>query len=105
MVCQCGSAAESGRRRHFFSHDHLFEPITINLRPGLACELLELRRLFRMPPATANHDAFGHDLAVADQVLADDVDIIEPALLDRDKGGVSATPRLEAAEFETPQRH
>jgi len=30
-----------------------------------------------MPPATGNDDAFGHDLAIADQVLADDVDIVE----------------------------
>ena len=58
-----------------------------------------------MPPAAANDDAFGRDLAVADQMLSDDVDIIELALPDRDEGGVSDASRLEAAEFGTPQRH
>src|ERR1700682_1114995 len=82
-----------------------FRTINLNLRPGLACELFEFRRLIRVPPTTANDDAFGHDLAVADQVLADDVNVVELALLDRDEGGVSYTPRLEAAELETPQRH
>src|ERR1700682_2271347 len=106
MVCQRGPLApppRSGRKKHFpaipFSSDH------INLRPGLVCELFEFRRLFRMPPTTANDDDFGHDLAVAGQVLADDVDVVELALLDRDEGGVPDTPRLEAAEFGTPQRH
>src|SRR3979490_3594457 len=106
MVCQRGPLApppRSGRKKHFpsipFSSDH------INLRPGLACELLEFRRLFRMPPTTANDDAFGHDLAIADQVLADDVNIVKLAFLDRDEGGVSHTPRLEAAEFDKPHRH
>jgi len=33
-----------------------------------------------MPPAAANDDAFGGDLAVADQMLADDVDIVETGL-------------------------
>src|SRR3981081_4896034 len=82
MVCQRGPLApppRSGRKKHFpeitFSSDH------INLRPGLACELLEFRRLFRMPPTTANDDAFRHDIAVADQGLADRVNVLGPALL------------------------
>src|ERR1700675_3065748 len=82
-----------------------FRAITSIYGPALTRELLEFRRLFRMPPTTANDDAFGHDLAVADQVLADDVNVVELAFLNRDEGGVSCTPRLEAAEFETPQRH
>src|SRR5882672_5378137 len=81
-----------------FSSDYIY------LWRALACEVLEFRRLFRVPPTTANDDAFGHDLAVADQVLADDVNVVELAILDRDEGGVSDTPRLEAAEFGTPQR-
>src|SRR5712664_1201267 len=72
---------------------------------ALACETPEFRRFFRMPPAAANDDAFGHDPAVADQMLADDVDIVELALRNRDEGGVSDAPRLEAAELRTPQRH
>src|SRR5882762_2927167 len=72
---------------------------------GLACELFEFRQLFRMPPATANYDPVGDDLAVAGQVLADDVDVVELVLLDRDEGGVPDAPGLEAAEFGTPQRH
>src|SRR5205085_3365089 len=68
-------------------------------------EAPEFRRLLRVPPAAANDDALGHDLAVADQMLADGVDIVELALLDRDEGGISRTSRLEAAEFRTPQRH
>src|SRR6202140_4292514 len=71
----------------------------------LPCKLLEFRSFFWVPPTTADNDAFGQDLAVADQVLADDVNIVELALLDRDQGGVSDAPRLEAAEFGTPQRH
>src|SRR3984893_11068476 len=70
----------------------------------LACEPLEFRRWVRVPPTTANDDAFGHDLAVTDQVLADDVNVVELALLDRDDCGISDASRLEAAEFETPQR-
>src|SRR5205823_650856 len=76
----------------------------IYLRRALGCEAPEFRRLLRMPPAAA-HDALGHDLAVADQMLADSVDLIELALLDRDEGGISGAARLEAAEFGTPQRH
>ena len=51
-----------------------------------------------MPPAAADDDAFGDDLAVADQVLADDVLIVELALLHRDQRGVADAARLEAAE-------
>src|ERR1700687_1447403 len=65
----------------------------------LSLRLLEFRRLFRVPPTTTNDHAFGYDLAVADQVLADDVNVVELALLDRDQGGVSAAPRLAAAEL------
>src|SRR4030081_622996 len=106
MVCQRGPARSAAKIRSekAFSSDYLFER-SHQFAVGLACELLELRRLLRMPPAAANDDAFGHDLAVADQVLADDVNIVKLAFLDRDEGGVSDTPRLEAAEFETPQRH
>jgi len=38
-------------------------------------------------------------------MLADSVDIVELALLDRDEGGISGAARLEAAEFGTPQRY
>src|SRR5258705_475036 len=69
------------------------------------CEAPEFRRFLRMPPTAGNDDAFGHDLAVAEQVLADGVDIVELALRNRDEGGVSDAPRLEAAELRTPQRH
>src|SRR6266446_3311184 len=72
---------------------------------ALACEAPEFRRFLRMPPTAGNDDAFGHDLAVAEQVLADGVDIVELALRNRDEGGVSDAPRLEAAELSTPQRH
>src|SRR5258705_3849819 len=77
----------------------------IYLWRALACEAPEFRRFFRMPPAAANDDAFGHDLAVADQMLIDDVDIVELALRNRNEGGVSDASRLEAAELRTPQRH
>src|SRR5580700_12146110 len=82
---------KTGRSQHFQRH--------------LASEPLKLGRLLRMPPAPANHHALGRDLAVADQVLADNVDIIELPFLDREQSGVSDTARLEAAEFRTPQRH
>src|SRR3979411_3547395 len=88
MVCQRGPLApppRSGRKKHFpaitFSSDH------INLRPGLACELLEFRRLFRMPPTTANDNAFSHDLALADQALADDLTAVAPAFSTHDESG------------------
>src|SRR3954454_9722604 len=77
----------------------------IHLWRVLACETPEFRRFLRMPPAAVNDDAFGHDLAVADQMLADDVDIVELALRNRDEGGVPNAARLEAAEFRMPQRH
>src|SRR5882757_7153263 len=71
----------------------------------LARELPEFRRFLRMPPTAADDNAFGHDPAVADQMFADDVDIVELALRDRDQGGVSSAARLEAAKFRAPQRH
>ena len=58
-----------------FERSH-FRAITSIYGPALTRELLEFRRLFRVPPTTADDDAFGYDLAVADQVLADDVDIV-----------------------------
>jgi thiol-disulfide isomerase/thioredoxin len=64
-----------------------------------------LIQLVRMPPPAADDDAFGDDLAVADQVLADDVLIVELAFSDRDQRGVTDTARLEAAEIGTAQRH
>ena len=82
-----------------FSSDYIY------LWRAPACEVPEFRRLLRMPPAAGNDDALGHDLAVADQMLADSVDIVELALLDRDEGGISGAARLEAAEFGTPQRY
>src|ERR1700687_5737524 len=85
-------------RHHISERSHRF-------RARLARELLEFRRLLRVPPAAANDDAFGSDLAVTDQVLTDDVDIVELALLDRNQGGVADAPRLEAAEFGTLHRH
>ncbi len=72
---------------------------------ALAGERLELRRLLRVPPTAANDNAFGNDLAITDQMLADHIDVIELPLPDRDQGGVSHAPRLEAAELGTPQRH
>src|SRR6516162_5072133 len=67
--------------------------------------LARRRGLPRMPPAAADHDAFADDLAVAGQMLADHVDIVETALPDRNNGGVSDTSRFEAAELGPPQRH
>jgi len=84
--------------------DHILSD-HVHLWRALACEVPEFRRFLWMPPATGNDDAFGHDLAVADQMLADGVDIVELALRNRDEGGVSGAPRLEAAELRTPQRH
>src|SRR3954453_5178616 len=74
-----------------------FAPRRRALRSGLTCDPPEFRRFLRVPPTAADHDTFGHDLAVADQVLADDVLVIELALLDRDQGGVAGASRLEAA--------
>ena len=52
-----------------------------------------------MPPASRDHDAAGDDPAVAGQVLADRIDIVEAAVLDRQDGGVADAAGLEAAEF------
>src|SRR6202048_1591796 len=87
-------------RENAFSRDQISER-SHRFTARLAREPLEFRRFLRVPPAAANDDAFGRDLAVADQVLADDVDIVELALLDRNQGGVADAPRLEAAEFGT----
>ena len=91
-------------KQNAFLSDHILSD-HVHLWRALACEVPEFRRFLWMPPATGNDDAFGHDLAVADQMLADGVDIVELALLDRDEGGISRTSRLEATEFGTPQRH
>src|SRR5713101_7151768 len=102
MICQHSrfcAAANTWSERAFF------RAITLVYGLGLTRDLPQFRRLFRMPPTTGNDDAFGHDLAVANQVLADDIDVVELAFLDRDDGDVADTPRLEAAEFGTPQRH
>src|SRR6266568_783789 len=110
VVCQHGLLAPPrqdpvGREGGSIFERSYFRAITSIYGLALAHELLEFRRLFRVPPTTANDDAFGHDLAVAYQVLADDVNVVELAILDRDEGGISDAPRLEAAEFGTPQRH
>src|ERR1700747_3349265 len=106
LVCQRSPLAptpEPGRSLGRMFRDHISER-SHRFTARLARGLLACRRLLRVPPAAANDDAFGRDLAVADQVLADDVDIVELALLDRNQGGVADAPRLEAAEFGTPPR-
>src|SRR6266508_2408976 len=57
----------------------------------------------RVPPPARNHDAFAGDLAVARQVLADDIDIVEAPILDRQNCRVSDAARLEAAELRSLQ--
>src|SRR5690349_3139920 len=86
-----------------FSGDHIFE----RLHPFMArpASSLNLREFLRVPPAAANDDAFGHDPAVADQMFADDVDIVELAFRNRNQGGVPDAAGLKAAEFGTAQRH
>src|SRR5262245_45379255 len=53
----------------------------------------------RVPPLAGQHHADGVDLAVADQLLTDDVDVVEAALTDREDGGIADAARLEAAEL------
>src|SRR5437588_12775953 len=65
----------------------------------------EAKTLVRMPPAAADDDTFGDNLAVTDQVFTDDVLIIELALFDRDQRGIADAARLEAAELGPPNRH
>ena len=55
-----------------------------------------------MPPAACDHDAVGDDLAIAGQVLADCIDVVEAAVLDCQDGGVADTAWLQAAEFRAP---
>ncbi len=57
-----------------------------------------------MPPAAADDDAFGDDLAVADQVLADDVLVIELALASRRSAWRRRRCPAEATELEAAQR-
>ena len=47
-----------------------------------------------MPPAPGDHHALGEDLAVADQVLADDIDIVELALARRQTVASPTLPGL-----------
>src|ERR1700733_5882925 len=52
-----------------------------------------------MPPSPGDHDAIGDDAAFACHVLTGRVDIIEPAVFDRQDCGVADAAGLEAAEF------
>src|SRR5579862_3698583 len=101
MVCQRTTANVPTKRAISVSPPAGSE----HFRCFLASDPLEFGRLHWMPPAPADDDAFGHDLAVADQVLAYDVFVVELAFLDRQQRGVADAARLEAAEFRTPQRH
>ena len=82
MACQpipFGRKVLTGRARAFY------QKVTLSRDPIWAVASFELPRILRVPPATANDDAFGGDLLLADQMLADDIDIIELAFLDRDQ--------------------
>src|SRR5262245_8005033 len=52
-----------------------------------------------MPPSSGNDDALATDLAITGQVLADDVDVIEASIANRQDCRVTNAPWLEAAEF------
>ena len=58
-----------------------------------------------MPPAAADDDALRNDLLVADEVLADDVFIVELALLHRDQRSIADAAGSEDAELGATRRH
>src|SRR5919197_3841335 len=60
-------------------------------------------RLFRVPPSSGDHDPLAGDLSVAGEALADDVDIVEPPLVDRQNGGVTNVTRFESDELRALQ--
>src|SRR5271163_3627509 len=59
----------------------------------------QTERSARMPPMPGDHDAIGDDPALAGEVLADRIDVVEAAALDRQDGGVADAAGFEAAEF------
>src|SRR5215471_21571185 len=61
-------------------------------------------RWFRVPPPSRDHDRLRGDLAVAREVLADDIDIVEAPIADGQNGRVADAPRLEAPELGPLQR-
>src|SRR5262249_33359215 len=61
-------------------------------------------RWFRVPPSSGDHHRLRGDLAVAGQVLADDIDIVEAPVGDGKNRRVSDAARLEAAELGPLQR-
>src|SRR5258705_13831152 len=59
----------------------------------------DVARWLRVPPSSGDHHTLRSDLAVASQVLADDVDIIETPVIDGENRRVPDAARLEAAEL------
>src|SRR6266487_3044809 len=76
---------------------------TARRRRGEGTKETRLGSWLRVPPPAGNHDAFTGDLAVARQVLADDIDIVEAPIVDRQNGRVSDAARLEASELRSLQ--
>src|SRR4029450_12171486 len=56
-------------------------------------------RWFRVPPPSGDHNRLRGDLAVAGQVLADDIDIVEAPVGDGENRCVPDAAPLEAAEL------
>ena len=55
--------------------------------------------MFRMPPSSGDDHALRSDFSVAGQVLADDIDVVEAALIDGQDSRVANAAWLEAAEL------
>src|SRR5262249_1321828 len=64
-----------------------------------ASNRLDRVRWFRVPPPSGDHHPLRGDLAVAREVLAHDVDIIEAPIADGQNCRIADAPRLEAAEL------
>src|SRR5689334_1090371 len=56
-----------------------------------------------MPPSSGDYDPLACDLTLTHQALADDIDIVEPPIVDRQDGGVTNATRFETAELRTLQ--
>src|ERR1700704_4619561 len=95
-----GQTSASGRRSRSKRHASLDS--TIRRMKG-ASSRLELVRMLRVPPSPRDHDAVRHDPAVARQVLADNIDIIEASILDGQDRRIPDAAGPQAAELRSLQ--
>src|SRR5215510_295886 len=92
------AANRGGRRR---SKRHARKPTGDRQAGSSGC--FGQARLFRMPPSSGDDNALRSDLTFPGEVLANDIDVIEAALIDGQDGRVADAAWLETAELRSLQ--